>query len=497
MSKKILVSRRNFLKTSAIGAAGLAVIGPGLKKSSAANITTNLVNLSATQINKDVDNLRVAYITDSTMVRSPNYPGWDSFNNPTNTTTGVNYTVVESNMDKLACALANKTNASDAWALLLKIPSTKTWATAKAAIKVNAFASAHPSVPIVAKICRVLVDMGMAATNITIFDANASPGMYNNSTYVGANSQLIPTGVVFSSDGFPNQIVFPASAGGETIKITKAIDGVDIFVNIAVNKGHDQLNEYSGVTMTQKNHKGTMFFGCNDGDGTKGLQRLVNANSCDYIAGNIPAAYPAKQQLCIVDSLWCTDSGTWTGSITNGKNANSIVMGTFAGAVDYVGTMKIRQQKFAASTWNQTIVDGFITGYGYPASAKTTVMTPVTGAGQGLVDASTVTETFPRENANHTREGIVNVSVSGNSIKTVNTNLYLAKGETVQTAAIFNMQGKMVRQLSVHSGSMQIVWDGKLDNGRIVQAGSYIVKVQSEHATASGEFLIARSGALR
>ncbi len=499
MARKVSENRRNFLKTSAVGAAGLMIGLPLLKKVQSAPLTTTLVNLSTTPINTDIDNLRVAYITDPGMVLNSSvantpYPGWDSFNNPTNATTGVNYSAVQTNMDKMACALANKTDATTAWATIFKIPASKPWGSAKAALKVNAFANDHPSVPIVAKICRVLVALGMPAGNITIYDAHATPAMYNNATYVGANSQLIPTGVVFSSDGFPNQIVMPASAGGETISITKAVDGVDIIVSIACNKGHDQVSEYSGVTMSQKNHKGTMFFGCNDADVTNGIQRLVNANSCDYIAGNIPAAYPARQQLCIVDSLWCSRDQEWQGDIDSGMNANSIVMGTFAGAVDYVGTMKVRISKYAASTWNQTIVDQFITGYGYPASAKTTVMTAVAPnvAGPGLVNAASTVSTLPDKDPNRSRQKSVQFTLSGNGARNANTNLYLGNGETVQSAEIYNTRGQRVRALQLRSGTNQIVWDGRTDSGNLATPGNYVVRIKGQKSVASGDVALSR-----
>jgi hypothetical protein len=506
MSKKISESRRNFLKASAISAAGFAIVGPMAKKGKAANINTTLVNLSTTPVNTDVDNLRVAYLTDApvgtvtatSMVRSTTYPGFDSFNNPTNTTTGVNYAAVQSNMDKLACALANKTDVTAAWATLLKIPSTKTWATAKVAIKPNARFDAHPSVAIVAKICRVLVGFGVLPANITIYDGDGNPSLYNNGTYVGADAKLIPSGIVYST-GYVNNVTWPASAGGETFGAVSCLANADILINISANKGHDQWGEYSGVTMCQKNHKGTILFNCNDGDGTKGTLRLVNSNSCVYVAGNIPAAYPALQQLCIVDSLWLANNGDYNGGIANGNNGNSIVMGTFAGAVDYVGTMKIRKYKFSAganagSGWNQTIVDRFITGYGYPATANTTVLNPlgVGVAGAGLVDALNWPDpVLPQENAQLSGKGNVRFSISGNGIKTMNTNLYLGKSETVQSAEIFNVMGRKVRTLAASSQS-RIIWDGKAENGSIAKAGNYIVKVIGSRTTASESFILTR-----
>jgi|WetSurMetagenome_2_1015567.scaffolds.fasta_scaffold00056_41 hypothetical protein len=495
MSKKTLESRRNFLKVSAMSAAGLSIMGPMAKKARGATITTTLANLSTTPINTDVSNLRVAFITDATpgtvtatsMVRTTNYPGWGSFNNPTNTTTGVNYTTVKANMDKLACALASKTNATEAWATLLKIPSNKTWGTAKAVIKPNAFAGDHPSIPIVSKICEVLIGFGMPAGNITICDTGGDCGIY-------LGTGKCPSGVLTSSER-GNTVAWPASAGGESFGAATAIDGADILVNIGCNKGHNQYSEYSGVTMCQKNMKGAIWFNCGENDATKGTRRLVNTNSCSYIVGNIPTTYPARQQLCIVDSLWMGDAGDWGGGISNGNNGNSILMATFPGAVDYVTTMKVRVTKMAASTWNQPIVDRFITGYGYTAADITTVMTPV-GAnvpGPGLVDAGTTEVVYnAQENPNLSRQGVVQVSVSGNGARTFNSSLSLSKGETVQSAEIISVQGRKIRTLALNSGSNRIVWDGRTDSGSLAKAGTYVLKIKGQKTVIAGDVILSR-----
>ena len=481
MKQKETESRRNFLKTSATAAVGLAIMGPGLKKAAAADIPTKVVNLSTTPINQDIDNLRVAWITDSAMMRNNKWGGFDTFNNPAATTSGAVYPVIKDNVDKLACALANKTKVSDAWATIFKIPPTKTWATAKAAIKVNCFAGDFPTVAIVARICEVLIGKGMPAANVCLMDGNSS-GIY--SKYTGAGKQ-IPAGVTFSN-AKDNTLVFP---DGTKSTVATALASADIAVSIAVNKGHDRFDEFSGVTMCQKNHFWTMDCGHIGAAGA--FAKLARNNSCDHLIGNIPTSYPAKQQLCIVDSLWLGNPGDWAGGINDGNNANSIVMCTFAGAADYVATMKIRATKM--SGWNQPIVDRFITEYGYTAAAKTTVMTAQTGAGAGLVDAKGIAvETLPHENLNLSREGIVQFSVLGSGLQPMHTNLFLTKGETVQSALILDLQGKKIRTLNAPVGSMHVIWDGRTDGGSLAHAGSYVVKIKGERSRSSGEVFVRR-----
>ena len=197
MIKKSLESRRNFLKASAAGAAGLAILGPSAKKASAVPITAKLIPLNTTPINVDIDNLRVAWITDQAVMNANHHwPGWDGFNTTTpaagTANAVVNYSVVATDMDNLARALANKTTTAAAWDTIFKIPTTKTWATAKAAIKVNTFSGLFPSVAIVAKICNVLIGKGMLPANICIFDSG-NAGAFTN--YIGAGKP-IPAGVV-------------------------------------------------------------------------------------------------------------------------------------------------------------------------------------------------------------------------------------------------------------------------------------------------------------
>ena len=123
----------------------------------------------------------------------------------------------------------------------------------------------------------------------------------------------------------------------------------------------------------------------------------------------------------------------------------------------------------------------------------TTVMTPVTGAGPGLVDASGIlTSTLPQENPHLSRQGIVQISVSGNGIRPFNTTLNLSKGETVQSAEIFNVQGRKVRTLALNSGSNRIVWDGRTDSGSLAKPSNYIMRIKGQKTMVSGDLVLSR-----
>jgi hypothetical protein len=479
MKKQVSNSRRSFLKTSAATTAGLAIIGPGMKKASAATINTQTINLSTTPINTDIDNLRVASITDSKMMTKVQYGQFVDFNGKSAAPI-VDYAVVKANMDRLACALAAKTTPAEAWGTIFKIPATKTWATAKAAIKVNGFAGMHPAVPIVAKVCEVLIGKGMLPANISIMES----GPYGD--FMGAGKQ-IPNGVA-TNNNKGDTLSFPDKT---TSSCASALSDADIAVDIAVNKGHDRYDEFSGVTMCLKNHFWTID--CGHQGATNSLPKLVRNNSCDHLIGKIvagnAASYPAKQQLCIVDSLWLGNTGDWTGGVSNANNANTISMCTFAGAIDYFSTMKIRSTKL--SGWNQPIVDRFITEFGYAASAKTTVMTqktPYTSPGAGWVDAGAVPvmNSNHHENPNLSQAGIVQFSIVGSGVNPLHSTLNLSAGETVRSAAIYDLKGKKIRTLDVRSGSLKVEWNGRTDGGVMAHAGSYVIRIKGERTSTSG-----------
>jgi hypothetical protein len=493
MKKVLSESRRNFLKSSAAATAGLAIVGPGIKKAAAADIPTKTINISQTPINTSIHNLRVAYITDATMKNGNHWGRFEDFNSTTNATSGVNYTVVKTNLDKLACALANKIypdHVDAAWRTIFKIPSTKTWATAKAAIKVNGFAGAHPAVPIVAKVCEVLIGLGMPVANITLMEAGPYGG------FMGAGKQ-IPNGVK-TLDTRATVIAFPAP-DTQKFTVANAIADADIVMSIAFNKGHDGWGWASGVTMSQKNHYWTF-----NNFGHTNFPMLAKANSCDFLLGNIPAAYPAKQQLCIVDNLFLGNNGSWAGDITDGNSVNTISMGVFAGALDYVSTMKIRAWKLGPGTatdgtggWNQSIVNQFLTAYGYnlTTDGATLMAAKTKGPGAGTVDANNFTpdETGVVHDEVHlSNNGLVQVELSGNGIKPMSTSLNLAQGETVRSATIHDLRGKKIRTLNVQPGSLKVEWNGLTDGGKLAHAGTYVIQIQGQRSAIAGKVILGR-----
>ncbi len=338
-------TRREFIRQTALGVGGIAAGGlPACsqeEKHTYAFVPRKIVN-------PDIDNLRVICGVNPAMVRRDPV-SWDM--------TGQNDPVdagqCERTLDAMAIALTKKADAAAAWKTIFRKPEGKTWPAAVAAIKVNCIGKNHPRLAVVNKLCLELNKIGVQYGHIYIYDGthNAGP-LY--SPFVGKG---LPAGVIVSDKnkamGGTVKVPVPEK-GNSSHKCTRMIaDGsIDILVNIAVNKSHDE--KLGGTTLTLKNHAGTfeprpIHLG-------GGLEYILAFSKSDALWGGDPV----RQQLCIVDSLW--------GSIKGGpfvvpdKRLDRLVMGTFSGAVDYLTAKKIREELMGAV---HGPIDRFITEFGY------------------------------------------------------------------------------------------------------------------------------------
>ena len=132
MEKKPNLGRRDFLKKTAVGAAGLTAGMSLLKPAKAMGAWTN-----GMQINKNIDNLRVVTYYDESMFTNFATASKTIPSNLSGQEALLSGKVIQNNMDAMAIKLAQKADAATSWATIFSIPSTKTWATAQAAIKVN------------------------------------------------------------------------------------------------------------------------------------------------------------------------------------------------------------------------------------------------------------------------------------------------------------------------------------------------------------------------
>lgn len=325
------LSRRNFLTAAAAGIGGLASaqLFPTFGEENKGAWVNGM------RINPFIDNLRVVNCTDPAMITA-DPKNWDivSQNAP------VVAEKVYANMDAMACTLAQKVSATEAWATIFRKPETKSWAEVKVAIKPNGSGNNNTRVAVINKVCSVLIALGVQEKNIILYGCHKQNFSDEANLYRPMLGKGLPAGIILSKghDALGGTILTDVpkpSAGRFNCAAALANGSIDILVNIATNKGHI-FNSVGGLSMTMKNHAGSFemylskhFHG--------GLKYIIAFNKSKAIIGGTPP----RQQLCIVDSLWGLKKGP--PGIPN-KRPCSLSMGTFSPAVDWVVMKRIREQ---------------------------------------------------------------------------------------------------------------------------------------------------------
>jgi hypothetical protein len=373
-------SRRNFLKASAASAAGLVIAGA--HRTAFAQSWSPWPATGYMQINPNIDNCRVAFIKDASMLLTTGAYDFSNFNN-----SGIDYTKAKANIDKMACALAKKNTIAEAWARIFRKPDAKAWNQVIVAMKVNAVGGYSPCVPAVARLCEALNGLGVPYSNITVFDAGDATGNGCVDKYGPFKTSGKLPAVNIAARGSASTI----NINGETWPCQDYILNADILITCAVDKGHDQKDKFSGLTMSLKNHTGSIKYSC-----ATSLTQLINYHKSSAILGTPSASVPARQQLAFVDSTWAGAPGSWGGAVDNGAVLSTFVMGTFPGAVDYLTAVKVRNQLYPINsdgTVNRTLVNRFMTDFGYTDAERTALetMDPNSDSlGRGFADATQV-----------------------------------------------------------------------------------------------------------
>ena len=336
------ISRREFLSGS-IGS-GIALAAGCSRPDTAVNTTPDPVVWSDEfQVNPAISNRKVVCCHDDRMINGDSYAATFLKQNQ-----AIDTSRVEANMDLLAKHLTGKTNPAQAWATIFRKPDEKSWESVKAAVKINGINPAiMHHIALVGKVCKELVNLGIEAGNIIVYDAGH--GARGDDKYTPYIDNGLPQGTVVS-DGDRNGSVI---VWGNQQPCTTIVTGCDILVNCAVNKGHGQYDK-GGFTLTMKNHTGTMLFSC------PGITEMIEMNKSELILGG----NPVRQQLCIVDSLWASDSGPVDPPT---HVPCRIVMGTFGPLVDVAVTRNIREQVMKASH-NDESIDFICSSFGYSES---------------------------------------------------------------------------------------------------------------------------------
>jgi hypothetical protein len=324
-------SRRKFITAAAAGIGGLA----SARLFPAFGEENKGAWVNGMQINPEIDNLRFVNCTDPAMITA-DPTKWDivSQNAP------VVAEKVYANMDAMACSLAQKASAAEAWATIFRKPETKSWAEIKVAIKPNGSGNNNTRVAVINKVCSVLIGLGIQENNIVIYGCHKQGFSDEANFYRPMLGKGLPPGIILSKghEALGGTILteVPKPCPGRfNCAAALATGTIDILVNIATNKGHI-FDSVGGLSMTMKNHAGSFemylskhFHG--------GLKYIIAFNKSKAIIGGAPP----RQQLCIVDSLWGLKKGP--PGIPN-KRPCSLSMGTFSPAVDWAVMKRIREQ---------------------------------------------------------------------------------------------------------------------------------------------------------
>jgi len=344
--------RRDFLKITAAGAAGLAIARAD--KAMAAWPGTGTL-----AVNPNISNMRVVACVDPKMMKTPANMSFAAEN------AAVDAARLQANMDAMAMQLANQPSADAAWKAIFR--SSKPWASTKVAIKVNAIENKNMArVAVVQKFCTVLAGLGVLPANIIIYDGQATyatGGSYYTS-FFAVNDASKTAAVVSTNNSALGGTTSAAIPGGTSANCTADIakGNIDILINIANNKGHDLMGR---ATLSMKNHFGT-FAPKHD------INYLFNINKSDAILGGDPV----RQQLCFIDSLLANKTSNM--GIPE-VMPNYLVMGVFAPAVDYLTIKKVREEVMGC-THDAATITSYLTTFGYTAADPVWVLVPPAGS---------------------------------------------------------------------------------------------------------------------
>ncbi|OGP67203.1 MAG: hypothetical protein A2W27_09485 [Deltaproteobacteria bacterium RBG_16_44_11] len=349
------ITRRSFIKKTAVATAGISVFPMIFIPKARAHWAPK------TMVHPNVNNLRVVGITDSSMTKSAKAipQTWADQEKLVNTK------AVGENIDKLACGLVDTRNPDEAWRTIFIKPPRKSWSDTVVAIKTNCISVQHTRSAVMAKTCHVLTDIiGIKSSNIHIYDACHGHSM------IGTPFSGLPEGVKIENVWEGSTVTTPVPPpwdGGKSLCAKQLVtDFVDILVNISMCKGH-MMTHLGGFTMAMKNHFGS-FEPVWGHQPYTGLNYLIAINKTPEILGKMDdktgkVLYP-RQQLCLVDALWASETGPDWGPT---HQPNFLAMGVFSPVVDYVLATEFRGKKMGWEP-NKEATRRMLSDFGYSAS---------------------------------------------------------------------------------------------------------------------------------
>lgn len=470
MKKQTSQKRRDFLRMTAAGAAGLT-------------LTSKVDRIFASQggwtdgmaINPDISNTRVVCGYDTGMFKNAPTAARFSAQNDAIDEERV-FLVLDEMAKELVKAEKPNATADKAWETIFR--SGRTWEETKVAIKVNcAYTGNMPRVAIIKKMCMILSGFGVQASNIVVYDScgNASGSSKYTPYFSLTDTSKIGAVVSNRSESLGGREQATVSGASNVSCVADFINGVtDILINIAVNKGHG--SSYGSCTLCMKNHLGTFTNTSSEGNASNlhPTNAFFNINKHAAVLGGDPP----RQQLCIIDSLLASKGGP--SASPNSTLYSRIVMGTLAPIVDYCCVKNIREPLLDASH-NAQVVNRFLSDFGYSESDIEYVeFTP---------DPTAIGDKKLYKPAQTSLE----IILSSSAYRPSSARILLPGTRGRIHIKIFDINGKVVRDLSMQSPSSKkttITWDGRTNSGVLLSAGKYIVTVAAGRLQRTGTIII-------
>jgi len=366
MSKTIDESRRQFLRSTIAGVAGVAGGQLSLKGADAAKLSNVPANAwgSGKNINPAIPNTRVAKITDPGMVlnAAPRF-SVEGANKALDTP------VVHASMDKMAVALAEPESglATDAWATIFQLPQGKSeWHDVNVGLITNgANMEQCARIAIFQKLAIELNRLGVPGENMVLFDAGRASGRFMDYDTEYTHS-ILPEGFRIEKEpGGRADITLPEPDPEATWCVGDIAGGkIDLLINVPVCKGHDEM----GFTMAMKLGYSMIRGRHNYDNEYDGRVARAKLHCAIHQSQQVVGGTPPRMQLVVLDALWTKRGGPFDGGPDH--DTATLVMGTLSPVIDYWAKKYIRENPDLVGQPlpnHQEVIDEYMRQYGLNA----------------------------------------------------------------------------------------------------------------------------------
>jgi len=502
VAKKLNSNRRNFLKLTAAGAAGIALSAPVGKVFAASSRTAN----GLAPLNKWPG--RVVINFDKTLATGNTAP------------TTAQIATIKSMVDTCIKQLTGQSTVGAAWKSIFPAAISLT---SRIAIKVpiginyaNSLTQPHyASVQAIVDGLKLMTFGGTAfpATNITIYDGHGGTQFsdltgYNSTNFSGVN-------FVFGQDG--NNYTDGAETNDNPAvkqQYATSLHNADYLINVFTPRGHSDYAEY--FTLGFKNHYGTYPTTYHDTTNTPQYLRTINCTSQVYqknvlsVCSGIYGAYEGNGPTCYPDNYSLYSK--FMDSTSTNTNPTTIIMSTdpVTAEMQAVKMMRIAGNGTTSGLYATANMPNFlkasggvqVTGTNWPPNPNApTVMDKI-----GIINESEMTliriingvittgvqHSTSFQNAAETA-AITASQIHGHGSTFIEYSLPSSHAGNMAAIEIYDIKGSLVTRLShrISGYNNHLSWDETNQSGSRVSKGVYIVHLISGAVRVSSRFALA------